>query len=415
MGVSVHFVPSYAESPPVTTTAPTPKISWFHEHIDVAQTFICNSVRPGTKRTYCTGEQRWLVVAEQIGTDSLMRIVPDVWARRTDSMRDSSLTWPEACMLAFLTSCRDVGQAVSPKTAFVYLSAVRKYFQVNGVDVTFLKDSHYIQNTKAGMVNAYRMTLNQDVKDKERLCISIGMIQDYNAHLRQSLPKYGVVQMAVHAAQLLGYTTLSRVSEYLLVSDEAEHLLVSECVLFEMGSGCLVPSCEIRGRDLARVTGCVIDILSAKNDPEHKGHRMFFSKADLTDARQTYCITTALWTYAQSAHPTRGRSFFYIAHLNWTLKPPYFNACLKEMAIYFSLDPTRVSSHSLRIGGASALAAAGVPDYIILDMGRWKSLAFLTYVRRTTQMFEVARYALSRNDLITLDTIRLMHPRCSTG
>jgi hypothetical protein len=46
------------------------------------------------------------------------------------------------------------------------------------------------------------------------------------------------------------------------------------------------------------------------------------------------------------------------------------------MAIYFSLDPTRISSHSLRIGGASALAAAGVPDYIILDMGRWKSLVF---------------------------------------
>ncbi len=151
------------------------------------------------------------------------------------------------------------------------------------------------------------------------------------------------------------------------------------------------------------MTGCVIDILSAKNDPEHKGHRMFFSKADLTDARQTYCITTALWTYAQSAH------------LNWTLKPPYFNACLKEMAIYFSLDPTRISSHSLRIGGASALAAAGVPDYIILDIGRWKPLAFMTYVRRTTQMFEVASYALSRNDLTTLDTTRLMHPRCSTG
>ena len=80
----------------MATTAPTSKISWFHEHIDVAQTFICISVRPGTKRIYCTVEQQWFVVAEQIGTDSLMRIVPDVWARRTDSMRDSSLTWPEA-------------------------------------------------------------------------------------------------------------------------------------------------------------------------------------------------------------------------------------------------------------------------------------------------------------------------------
>jgi hypothetical protein len=61
--------------------------------MDVAKTFICNSVRPRTKRTYCTGEKRWIAVAEQIGTDSLMRVVPDVWARRTDSMRDSSLTW----------------------------------------------------------------------------------------------------------------------------------------------------------------------------------------------------------------------------------------------------------------------------------------------------------------------------------
>ena len=39
------------------------------------------------------------------------------------------------------------------------------------------------------------------------------------------------------------------------------------------------------------------------------------------------------------------------------------------------------STHSLRIGGASALAAAGVPDYIIQTMGRWKSLAFLMYIR----------------------------------
>ena len=34
------------------------------------------------------------------------------------------------------------------------------------------------------------------------------------------------------------------------MSAEAEHLLVSECVLFEMKSGCLlVPSCEILGRE----------------------------------------------------------------------------------------------------------------------------------------------------------------------
>ena len=90
------------------------------------------------------------------------------------------------------------------------------------------------------MLNAYRMIVNRDVKDTERLHTSIGMIQDCDAYMRLCLPQYGVVQMvAVHAAQLLGYTTLSR---------------VSECILFQMRSGCLVPLCEILGLDLAQMT-----------------------------------------------------------------------------------------------------------------------------------------------------------------
>lgn len=93
------------------------------------------------------------------------------------------------------------------------------------------------------------------------------------------------------------------------------------------------------------------------------------------------------------------------------LKPAYFNACLQKLAEAYGLDPRRVSSHSLRIGGVSALAAAGVPDYVIRDMGRWKSLAFLTYVRKSTEMFEVARSALAREDLLTADKTRLLNPR----
>ena len=390
--------------------------SWYHQHLSVAKYFMCNSVRPGTQATYGTGERRWFVVAELIETDRLMRVIPHAWVYRTDELRMSSMTWSESCMLAFLASCRDAGQQVAPQTAFGYLSAVKKFLQVNGVDVKFFENSQYIKNTKAGMMLSYRMTMNRDEHDSKRMSVSIGMIQDYDAYLRSSLPHYGVVQMASYVAQLLGYTTLSRVSEYLLISDDdAEHLLVSECILFELRSGRLVPSCEILDWDLTQVTGCVIDILSAKNDPEHKGHRMYFGMADLADPQQSYCITTALWTFAKAIFPVRGRSFFYIQSLDWTLRPPHFNKGLKAMATYFQLDPARVSSHSLRIGGASALAAAGVPDYIIMNMGRWKSLAFLTYVRRSAQMFERARYALSRRDLLPLENMRLMHPRCSTG
>ena len=58
------------------------------------------------------------------------------------------------------------------------------------------------------------------------------------------------------------------------------------------------------------------------------------------------------------------------------------------MAEMYGLDPRRISSHSLRIGGATAMAAAGMSEYKIKQMGGWKSDVFLDYARNTTQLFE---------------------------
>ena len=50
------------------------------------------------------------------------------------------------------------------------------------------------------------------------------------------------------------------------------------------------------------------------------------------------------------------------------------------LAIAFPNQPN-LNTHSFRIGGASALAAAGVPEYIIQSLGRWSSDSFLRYIR----------------------------------
>eukprot|EP01036_Dinobryon_divergens_P061542 gene61542-biopygen7838 len=98
-----------------------------------------------------------------------------------------------------------------------------------------------------------------------------------------------------------------------------------------------------------------------------------------------YCITWVLWNYAQQAKPEEGKSLFFIPAINWTLRPAYLNQRLRAMARMYGLDETRVSSHSLRIGGATALAAAGLHEYEIKQMGGWKSDVFLEYARNTTQ------------------------------
>ena len=41
----------------------------------------------------------------------------------------------------------------------------------------------------------------------------------------------------------------------------------------------------------------------------------------------------------------------------------------------------RINTHSFRIGGASTMASAGIPDSTIMIMGRWSSNAYQKYLR----------------------------------
>ncbi len=162
-------------------------------------------------------------------------------------------------------------------------------------------------------------------------------------------------------------------------------------------------------RQFAKVVGSLVNIRSAKNDPTGRGHRYYFPKSTPGD-QSMYCITWVLWNYAKQAKPEGRNSFFYIPAINWTLKPAYLNKRLRTMARMYGLDEKRVSSHSLRIGGATALAAAGMHEYEIKQMGGWKSDVFLDYARNTTQMFARARTALARKNAVTIQTTKRLHP-----
>jgi hypothetical protein len=56
---------------------------------------------------------------------------------------------------------------------------------------------------------------------------------------------------------------------------------------------------------------------------------------------------------------------------------------LKRLACAVGLTPSGVSSRSLRIGGATTLAAMRVPIYTLKAMGRWKSLSYQLYTQLT--------------------------------
>lgn len=58
-----------------------------------------------------------------------------------------------------------------------------------------------------------------------------------------------------------------------------------------------------------------------------------------------------------------------------------FNAVLKRALSFINLSCSSYKSHSFRIGAATSAAVNGIPYQIIQEWGRWKSMAYRTYIR----------------------------------
>ena len=69
----------------------------------------------------------------------------------------------------------------------------------------------------------------------------------------------------------------------------------------------------------------------------------------------------------------------------WTITRDEVSKALKGAAMRMGESTDDLASHSLRIGGATALAAAGAPDSFICYWGFWKSPAYRGYLRHVKE------------------------------
>ena len=83
----------------------------------------------------------------------------------------------------------------------------------------------------------------------------------------------------------------------------------------------------------------------------------------------------------------------------------HINARLERAASAEGYEPERFGSHSLRIGGATALYHAGMPVEVIKRYGRWASDAFQLY------LWEGSEDATGLAQIMAKDTSTLMVTR----
>ena len=71
----------------------------------------------------------------------------------------------------------------------------------------------------------------------------------------------------------------------------------------------------------------------------------------------------------------------FVSHLGIPVSRDEFTTHLKRVFRHCGLDTSKYKSHSFRIGAASHVAENGYSDAQIRALGRWKSNAFLKYLR----------------------------------
>lgn len=370
-----------------------------------AYTLAWHSVQATSRDSYATPWKHWVTWAAEFGTDRYLRTVPEFWRA---AQAEFPFPFGVAAVISFVTYMFG-DLLLRPSTVTSYLSGVKFMLQIANVDTRFMDENQTLRRVKSGMIQAYR-TINPEY-EKRTMPFTVDMIVHTAAHLDQT----SVEGFMVVSAMKMAYCCLMRNSEYLW-NATTKHHLQGRCVLFVhtvQGVERVVESSEAwtSGLSVDTLTEIIVDVLSAKNDADGAGHRIAFHRKALAQrsANQPFDFAEDMWAYAIRARPESAGPFFvYRGELR--LSYYTFSKCIKETAVQMGLKPEFFSTHSLRVAGASALAAAGVPDYVIQIMGRWKSLVFLTYIRLASNAYNDAMTAMCDVSTLTVSDLRRITP-----
>ena len=177
------------------------------------------------------------------------------------------------------------------------------------------------------------------------------------------------------AASTLAFFGLLRSSEYTSVYTHQflpQHTLISSNVGFAGDYSYMTVHIQSSKTDPFR-DGCTIRVGAT-------GNFLCPVSAMYNFIHQSTFISGPLFTYSDGSYLTRNRVALMLRSC--------FGNC-------------RINTHSFRIGGASTMASAGIPDSTIMIMGRWSSNAYQQYLRLSDSLIHRTAQTTSRTLLLS--------------
>ena len=267
-------------------------------------------------------------------------------------------------------------------------------------DTSFLT-APAIQMTRAGIK---RIAVSDETTSKGALPFTLDMVLKYGQAAQSS---GSLESLGVYTAMYLAFSCLLRRSEY--IPTEADHYLRARDVSFVLNDGSKVGSHDLSLQHVPLIVEIVVYIRSSKRDQDCNGLTFAFARSHA--AMKEICNVLINWAIA--VHCLPDDPFLSARNLSgkqvWCINAAPLQSAMQAIArsLGFSADQVkRFTPHSLRYGGASTLAAAGVDRYQIQLAGRWKSDTFMTYLLAFHAMFERTHFALANPSWLTALSIK---------
>ena len=164
------------------------------------------------------------------------------------------------------------------------------------------------------------------------------------------------------------------------------------------------PSAGAYNRTMLSPTDVMVD---NREHPSSLSILLRASKTDVFQAGHTLlvgatgdllCPVAAILGYLAS-RPSAPGPLFVLEDRRPLSRTYLVQAVRSAMASLEGVDLSRYCGHSFRIGAATAAARAGAPDSMIQTLGRWKSSAFLSYIRSPPEDITAISRLLAHQDV----------------
>ena len=252
--------------------------------------------------------------------------------------------------MAFLHS-----QNLSPSAIRVYLSGVRYYqIQSGGPDPsrTDMPQLHYVLRA---------IKRDRPVGSRQlRLPITPAIL--HHLHSIWAVPPVPYSSRMLWAACCLGFFAFLRSGEFTCPSARAYN------------QSMLSPA-DIVVDNREHPTALTVLLRASKTDVFQAGHSLLVGATG-----DRLCPVTAVLGYLAIRPNVPGPLFIFQDGLPLS-RSRLVQAVRAALTSIGTIDLSRYAGHSFRIGAATTAARAGIPDSMIQTLGRWKSAAFLSYIR----------------------------------